>query len=135
MKPDKLIEGDLTYKIIGILYKIHNRPGPLYQEKYYQRAIEKELTSEGIKFQREYPTRIDYESSKIGEYRIDFLIDNKVVLEIKTLNRVHPKYIEQVLAYMNQLQIRVGLIANFRKDKLWIKRLLLPDKYFSSPSA
>jgi len=127
----RLVEGQLTYKIIGALYKVHNKLGPLYQEKYYQRAIEKELKKQGIKFKREFPIDITYENNKIGKYRVDFIIEEKLVLEIKTLNRIHPKYINQVLAYMNQLKLQIGLIANFKKDKLWIKRLLLPDKYLS----
>lgn len=124
-----LIEPDLSYIITGILFKVYNKLGPLYQEKYYQRAIEKELQSQEIPFIREKSVSIGYEDSNIGRYFLDFLIDNKIVLEIKVIKFIHPKYIQQVLAYQNKLQIRLGIIANFRKDKLELKRLILPDKY------
>ena len=126
---NKLVEEKLTYQVIGVLYKVHNKLGPIYQEIYYQRAVEKELQQQGFEFHREYPVNIEYINEKIGEYKIDFLIGGKLVLETKAINKIHPKYIDQVLSYMNQLQVKVGLIANFKSDKLWIKRLLLPDKY------
>ena len=125
----QLEEGEISYKIIGLLYKVHNKLGPLQKEVYYQRAIAKELSSNAIDFRQEYPVKVMYENNKVGEYRIDFLIDNKLILETKSANRIHPQFINQVLSYLNQLQVRVGLIANFKKDKLWIKRVLLPRKY------
>lgn len=129
MKADKLIEGDLSYKVIGVLYKVHNLLGPLYQEKYYQRATAEELERRKIPFTRESSVDLIFDGKKIGTYRLDFVIDQKIILETKAINRIHPKYINQILAYMNAKQIRVGLIPNFRKDRLWIKRLILPEKY------
>lgn len=125
----KLIEPKLSYQIAGILFKVHNKLGPLYQEKYYQRAVEGELQTEKIPFEREKPVPIRYESRNIGRYCVDFVIDNKIVLEVKTLKYLHPKYVEQVLGYLNTLQIQLGIIANFKKDELELKRLILPDKY------
>lgn len=128
----ELLYSDLTYKIIGILYKIHNKLGPTYQEKHYQRAVERELREAGISFEKERPVSIGYDNKRVGKYLLDFFIDSRIVLEIKAINRLHPKYFDQVLSYMNTLQARVGLIANFKKDKLQIKRLLLPKKYLKS---
>lgn len=128
----KLLHSSLTYKIIGILYKVHNKLGPTYQEKHYQRAVEKELREAKISFEKEKPVSIGYDNKRVGKYLLDFFIDNKIVLEIKAINRLHPKYFDQVLSYMNSLQVRVGLIANFKKDKLQIRRLLLPEKYIKS---
>lgn len=129
MKPAKLIEPELSYQIAGILFKVYNKLGPLYQEKYYQRAIEKELRTEKISFEREKTVPIEYEASNIGHYAVDFLIDNRIVLEVKTLKYLHPKYISQLLGYLNSLQVQLGIIANFQKDKLELKRLILPDRY------
>lgn len=122
-------DNELTYKIIGILYKIHNKLGPYHKEKTYQKAIEKELASQNIRFKKEGLVKIEYEDSEIGKYFIDFVIENSVVLETKTLNEVHPKFYNQILSYMKQLQIPLGLIVNFRAKRLWVKRLILPRKY------
>lgn len=129
MKPAKLIESELSYQLADILFKVHNKLGPLYQEKYYQRAVEKELQAEKIPFEREKSVFIEYNNQRIGKYSVDFVIDNKIVLEIKTLKYLHPKYVNQLLGYLNKLQIQLGIIANFKKDRLELKRLILPDKY------
>lgn len=129
---NKLLYEELTYQIIGVLYKVHSKLGPTYQEKHYQRAVEKELREANIIFEKEKPVSIGYDNKTFGKYFIDFFIDNKVILETKTINRLHPKYFDQVLSYMNTLQAKIGLIANFKKDKLQLKRLLLPDKYLKS---
>ncbi len=124
-----LLDNELTYKIIGVLYKVHNKLGPYHKEKTYQVALEKEFQNQKIPFKKELPVKIKYEDSDIGIYYIDFIIADKVIVETKTLNEVHPKFFNQILSYMNQLQIPLGLITNFRAQRLWVKRLILPSKY------
>ncbi len=125
-------EEHLTYKIIGILYEVHNKLGNLLQEKYYQRGISQTLSREKIDFEQEKPVDIKLDNTKIGQYKLDFVIQNKIVLETKTTNISLNIYHHQILSYMNQLQIRIGLLANFRNPKLQLKRLILPDKYLTS---
>ena len=69
MKTDNFPYGELTYEVIGVLYKVHNKLGPLYQEKYYQRAIEIELQNRKIPFQREHPVPLYFEMKSIGIYK------------------------------------------------------------------
>ena len=129
MNNTPLVEEKLTYQIIGILYEIHNKLGHLLQEKYYQRAISQSLTREKLNFEQEKSVNIMLDNQKIGQYKIDFLINNQLILETKTINIGLQKYHHQILSYMNQLQIRIGLLVNFRQPKLQIKRLLLSAKY------
>jgi len=124
-----IIEKELSYKVVGILMDIHRQLGNRYQEKYYQRAIARLLTRERIKFNQEKPVNILLDGQKIGHYKVDFVIEDKVILEIKTTDIALSTYHHQILSYMNQLQVRVGLLANFRQPKLQIKRLILPNKY------
>ena len=128
----ELLYPELSYKVTGLLFKVHNKLGPTYQEKYYQRAIEEELKDANISYTRELPVEIGYDDKKFGRYSLDFLIDKKLVLEIKTVRYLHPKFIDQVLAYLNTLQLRLAIIANFKKDKLECKRIILPDKYLKN---
>lgn len=125
----ELIEPELSYKTVGILIKVHNKLGPTYQEKYYQRAVEQELQEAKIPYKREAKVEIGYDEKRLGLYSVDFIINGKIVLEIKAVKYLHPKYINQVLAYLNALQLRLGIVANFKKKKLEYKKIILPDTY------
>jgi GxxExxY protein len=123
----KIIEPALSYKIMGILFKVHRELGGRYQEKYYQRAIAKGLEKEGIKFQKETSVDLLYENSPIGKYFFDFLIENKIILEIKAVPRLLPLDFKQVSAYLKAKGLELGIIANFRGPKLTYKRILNSD--------
>ena len=121
-----VIYKDLSYKIMGILFKVHNKLGPAYQEKYYQRAIEKELKTQNILFTREFQVEIRYENEMIGKYFIDFVIENKIALEVKNVNFFHRKYLNQVLAYLSASGLKLGILVNFNQDRLFSKRIVNP---------
>lgn len=121
---NKVIYKELSYKIVGILYKIHGELGGRYQEKYYQRAIRHELEKQKIKFKKEIAVDLKYDNKKIGKYILDFLIENKIILEIKTVPKLHPEDFRQVLAYLKAKNIKLGILANFRGSKLVFERIL-----------
>ena len=120
----ELIDGDLSYRIIGVLYKIYNTIGPGFQEKYYQRAIKKVLEKESIPFLEQIKVDFDFNGINIGRYYIDFVIDHRMVLEIKAKNFFSIKDIKQVLGYLKKSQIKVGLLVGFTSDGIKIKRIL-----------
>ena len=78
----KLIYPELSYEIMGILYKVQNELGNKYQEKYYQRAIEIELKNRNIKYERELQVDLLYNDNRIGKYFLDFLIEEKITSPI-----------------------------------------------------
>jgi GxxExxY protein len=121
---EKLIYGELSYKVIGILYKVFNILGPGLQEKYYQKAIAKVFQKEGIPFLEQIKINLDLNGIKIGRYYIDFVIDHKIVLEIKVKNFFPIKDIKQVLGYLKKSGIKVGLLIAFTTEGLKIKRVL-----------
>ena len=125
----KIIYPKLSYKIMGILYKIHNSLGAGYQEKYYQRAFEKELKMNAIPFQREVPVQLKYNNEDIGRYFIDFVIDGKIAIELKTSEFIKKKYIHQVLAYLNSTNLKLGILVNFNCDSLYYKRIINPKAF------
>lgn len=127
METDSL--NKLTFTVIGCLFEVHNYLGNNYQEKYYQRAIAESLKDKKIRFEREYKVPVLFKGKSIGFHALDFLVENYLVLEIKTIPNLRERDISQTLSYMNYLQKRFGLLANFRPIKLEYKRLLLPDKY------
>ncbi len=125
----KIIYPELSYKLIGILYKIHTELGSRYQEKYYQRATEIELKKEKIKFKKEIPVNLKYCNRVIGKYFLDFLIENKIILELKTVSSFHYDDFKQVSAYLKATNLRLGILVNFRSSKLIFKRVLNSDLY------
>src|SRR3989344_3412133 len=123
----KLIYPDLSYKIMGVLFKVHNQIGEVRQEKHYQKALEIELRNQKITFEREKKTIFKYEGEKIGDYFVDFVIDGKVLLELKAKDFYSSKDINQVISYLKNLGLRLGILVNFRSDKLRYKRIINPD--------
>lgn len=120
----ELIYGELSHKIIGILFKVYNIIGPGFQEKYYQRAISKVLEKEGMPFLEQVKVTMDYGGLSIGRYFIDYVIDHKIVLEIKAKSFFSLKDIKQVLGYLKKSRIEVGILAAFTSEGVKIKRIL-----------
>lgn len=120
----KIIQRELSYKIMGILFSVHSQLGNRYQEKYYQRAIEQGLKDKNLKFQKEIPVDLKFNNKKIGKYLLDFLIENVIILEVKAVLSFRPKDFTQVLAYLIASNIELGILANFRTDSLTYKRIL-----------
>lgn len=121
---NKIIYPELSYKIVGVLFKVHNELGNKYQEKYYQRAIALELTNQHIAFEKEVLVDLMYNNEKIGKYFLDFLIENKIVLEIKATDKFKISDYKQVAAYLKSKNIKLGILANFRTDKITCKRII-----------
>lgn len=125
-KTDKLVYEDLTFKIIGILFKVHNLLGNSLDEQYYQRALAEEFRDQRIEFSREFPIDIKYNNKIIGSHKLDFIIEDKVILELKTIPEITNKSFTQLLAYLKSTGKKVGILANFRTDRLTYRRLINP---------
>jgi GxxExxY protein len=119
-----LIYPDLCYQIIGILYEIYKQLGSGYQEKYYQRIAAKEFQDRGVKYREQIPVPLIYKGNKIGNYFLDFIIENKIVLELKKGDRYSQKHIEQVFAYLKATGLKLAIIANFTKKGVKFKRIV-----------
>lgn len=120
----KLIYPDLSYQIVGLLFNIYNKIGGGYQEKYYQRALRLELNKQKIKFREQERIDLKYEERAIGNYFIDFVIDNKIVLEIKVTPRFYIRDIKQVIGYLKSTGLKLGILASFTKDGVKFKRVI-----------
>jgi len=119
-----LIYPELSYQIIGILFEVYNQVGPGYHEKYYQRAIATELKKCNLPFKEQVFEPLKFKEETIGHHYLDFLIDNKIVLEIKKGNRFSKRNIEQVLTYLKTTGLKLGIIANFGPKEVKFKRII-----------
>lgn len=124
MTQTDLIYPELSYRLVGILMKVHAKLGPGYQEKHYQKAVELELDKNKIKFFREKPFNLYYDKIKIGIYYFDFIVEDKIVLEIKAVEKMHSLFTQQLLSYLKSTGLKLGILANFGQDKLYCKRLV-----------
>lgn len=120
----KLIYPELSYKIVGVCFKVHSELGNKYQEKHYQRAVELELAENKIKFDKELKIDLKYKGQKIGRYFLDFLVEDKIVLELKVQKDLFLRDIKQVLGYLKSNDLKLGILVNFGKENLTFKRII-----------
>jgi len=118
---------EITEKIISCALEIHSTLGPDLLENLYEEAMEHELKLRGIRHKRQKELEISYKGKSIGNYRLDYLIEDKVILELKCVEAIKGIHISQLLTYLRAEKLRVGLIINFNVEKLkdGIKRVIL----------
>lgn len=121
-----MIKDELTYKIIGCAMKVHNTLGNGFQEVIYQRCLAIELERAGVSFSREQEHTIYYEGIDVGTRRADFVIENKVIVEIKALINLEDVHLAQVKNYVVAYDFPKGLLINFGAISLQYKLIFNP---------
>ena len=104
---------NLTKRIIGCAIEVHRALGPGLQERTYENALAIELRDQGLPFDRQVSVPVAYKGEWIGDYRLDLIVDDAVVVEIKSVERMLPLFEGQLLTYLRVTGKRVGLILNF----------------------
>ena len=120
-------EQELTERIIGCAIEVHRALGPGLLESAYVGALAIELAHRGIPFERQLRIPLNYRGRSIGDYFVDLVIADRVVVEVKSVVRLEPVFEAQVLTYLRITGLRVGLLLNFNKGVLkdGIKRIVL----------
>ena len=118
---------DITEKIIGASFDVHGFLGNGFQEVIYQRALSYEMDQRGLSFNREIEQEIYYKSLEqpIGTRRADFVVQNKILVEIKAIKELEDVHLAQILNYLKAYKLQVGLLINFGSKSLTFKRLVL----------
>jgi len=119
---------ELTYKIIGCAMKVHNTLGNGFQEVIYQRCLAIELLEAGVSFVREKEHPIFYKNIQVGERRADFIIEDKVVVELKALINLENVHLAQAKNYTVAYNFPIGLLINFGSQSLQYK-LIFNQRY------
>ncbi|MBS1919691.1 MAG: GxxExxY protein [Bacteroidetes bacterium] len=115
---------ELTSKIIGCAMSVHRALGNGFQEVIYQRALEIEMTDNGISFSREHEMPIYFKNQQIGTRRVDFLVEGIVSVELKAIIKLEDVHFAQAINYLEAYDLEVGLLLNFGAKSLEFKRLL-----------
>jgi GxxExxY protein len=122
----QLLYKDITEKIIGASFEVHKFLGNGFQEVIYQRALAYELSKVGLEFSREIKQDIFYKDMEkpIGTRRADFVVEDKVMVELKALIKLEDVHMAQALNYLKAYRLEVGLLINFGSKSLTFKRLI-----------
>ncbi len=116
----------LTETIIGCAYKVHSELGPGFNEGIYHNALKIALEENQLKFQTEKSFNISFQGKHIGRLRLDLIVENKVVIEVKALTGNIPTVFElQVLSYLKASGYKVGLLINFGNKSCQVRRLMV----------
>lgn len=114
---------DITRRIIGCAMKVHSSLGNGFQEVIYQRALAIEMNFEGLQFEREKEMEIFYRGYKIGTRRVDFFVEEKIMVELKAIIQLEDVHLAQAKNYLEAYNMEVGLLINFGAKSLEFKRL------------
>lgn len=119
---------DLTGKIIGAAMEVHNYLGNGFQEVIYQRALSIEMNLQAIDHEREKEMLLSYKSFDIGKRRVDFFVEEKIMVEIKAVKELEDVHLAQAINYLEAYNMEIGLLINFGNTKLQFKRVMKPGK-------
>jgi len=124
----ELLHKELTNKIIKSFYNVHFALGYGFLEKVYENALAIELAELGFSFEQQKTIKVFYKSRPVGDYKADFIIDNKVILELKACESIAEEHEFQLINYLKATDIQVGLLLNFGK-KAEFKRKIFTNTY------
>jgi GxxExxY protein len=116
---------DITYAINGAAFEVNRILGSGFLEKVYENALLVELRERGFNAESQVPVKVFYKNKVVGEYIIDILVEKKVIVELKTVEKFDNVHEAQLLNYLKASGIQVGLLINFKHPKVEIKRMVL----------
>lgn len=114
---------DLTGKIIGCAMEVHKQLGNGFQEVIYQRALAIEMQLQGVNFSREHEMQIQYKGHDIGTRRVDFFVEDNIMVEIKAIINLEDVHLAQAMNYVEAYDLEIGLLINFGAKSLQFKRV------------
>lgn len=124
----KTVYDDLSYAVIGAAIKVHNELGPGFPEKVYHGALMIALAERNVPADKEVTFMMEFHGRPVGEFRLDVLVDEALVVELKALDELTSKHQQQVISYLTVTGREVGLLLNFGTERLQQKRIFPPRR-------
>jgi GxxExxY protein len=121
----ELIHREISGKVVHAFHEVHHHLGPGYMESIYHNALIHELSQMSIPFEKERVIEVFYKGKKVGEHRLDLVVDGKIVIELKAVPNFHAAHEAQPISYLKATGIRLGFLVNFGRDSLQYKRFVL----------
>ena len=114
---------ELTEKIINACINVHQELGPGFVESIYHNALKVELEKQGLSFESEKEVKVFYFDVEVGRHRLDLIVENEIVLELKTVEEIVGKFYAQVRSYLRAVDKQIGLLVNFAESKIDVRRV------------
>lgn len=114
----------LSNNIIGIAIKVHKELGPGFLESVYEEALKVEFSANNLEFESQKEIKIKYNGVEIGVHRLDLVVDNKIIAELKAVKELADIHFAQIRSYLKATGLRIGLLINFAKPILEVKRIV-----------
>ena len=116
---------ELTYNINGAIFEVNRELGVGFLEKVYENALLLELRKRGLEAESQVPVKVKYKGTEVGEYYADIVVENQVIVELKSVDSLQKIHEAQLLNYLKATGYKVGLLVNFKHPKAEIKRFIL----------
>jgi GxxExxY protein len=114
-----MTDKDYTHKLLGCAYAVHSALGPGLLESVYEAALKHELESQGFSVKQQIPVKVNYKEVELDlDLRLDLIVDDKVILELKSVSELLPVHMKQLLTYMRLTDIHLGYVINFNEYSL-----------------
>ncbi len=124
MRADGILYKELSYRVMEAIFEVHNTLGPGFLESIYEEALAYELELRGIPFERQKAITVRYKGREIGTHRLDFVIDGKIVLELKATAALTDSFKQQTLSYLKATGLRLGILVNFGTSRVEHTRIV-----------
>lgn len=115
---------DLSKKIIGAAIKVHRELGPGFLESIYEEALKVEFSEQGLHFDSQKEIKIEYLGVEVGTHRLDLIVENEIIVELKAVKELEDIHFVQLRSYLKATSLKVGLLLNFSKPTLEVKRVV-----------
>lgn len=119
-----VLHADLSHQILGIAFEVHNQLGPGFTENLYEQAYVCELKSRGIAYEQQKEILVSYKGMSIGTYRLDLVIDGKVIVELKAVSQLTDLFKAQLASYLKAAGLQLGYMINFGNRKVDYARVI-----------
>jgi GxxExxY protein len=120
----EILYKELSYAVVGAAMEVHRILGPGFLEAVYQASLAQELALREIQFEQFKRLSVTYKGVLVGEYEADFMVENKVILELKAVSKFHPAHEAQAINYLTATGFRLAILLNFGAQSLQHKRLV-----------
>jgi GxxExxY protein len=120
-----IVYPELSYEIMGAIFEVHKELGPGFLESVYHKALVEEFSGRGMKVEAQKTIDLTYKDKKIGVHRLDLVVDDKVVVELKTVERFSIHHKAQLTSYLKTSGYKLGILVNFSRSKVEYQRVLI----------
>ena len=121
---EKMIYPELSHKVIGCVFEVHKTLGPGFVESIYEEALAYELSLQNIPFRKQETINLIYKNQFIGSFRFDVIVDDKIILELKSVSELNDLFKQQLLSYLKVSGLKLGILINFGAPSVQYVRIV-----------